>query len=394
MLNHRQLFMHHLAQTSVSPMELEITHARGIYMYGPDDQKYIDLISGVGVSNLGHSHPAVVKAVKEQSEKYMHLMVYGEFIQYPQTGLANELTRCLPAPLDSVYFVNSGSEAIEGALKLAKRFTGRYKIVAFQNAYHGSTHGALSVLGNQQQSRAFRPLLPGISFARFNNPADLSLITEETACVLLETIQGEGGIVIPDEHYLKLLRQKCDETGALLILDEIQCGMGRTGKMFAFEHYGIVPDILALAKSLGGGMPLGAFIAPRSIMGTLSYDPPLGHITTFGGHPVSCAAGLAALKITLDEKLPALAEHKGNLFRENLSHPLIKNIWGKGLFLGVELENFEMIQRFISIAMKNGLVTDWFLFKDNAFRIAPPLIITEEQISEACEIIHMSLDQL
>lgn len=368
-------------------MLLEFERADGVYLYDKDGRAFIDLISGIGVSNLGHSHPYVVNAVKDQVDKYMHLMVYGEYVQTPQVRFAEKLVSLLPGNLQSVYFTNSGAEAVEGALKLAKRFTGRQQILAFKNSYHGSTHGALSVMGNEEFKQAYRPLLPGISFGRFNHPDDLDLITTETACVIVETIQGEAGIRVPDKAYMQALRKRCDEKGALLILDEIQTAFGRTGTLFAFEHFGIVPDILLLAKALGGGMPIGAFITSHKIMSALTENPILGHITTFGGHPVCCAAGLAALEVLLNEQLIGAVDEKEALFRELLVHPQIKDIRGKGLMLAIEFEHFDLNKKIIDRCIENGIITDWFLHCSNSMRIAPPLIITHEQIEKACTVI-------
>lgn len=392
MVTLRQLFLANNAQTTDFPLLLEFERAKGIYLYDSNGKAYIDLISGIGVSNVGHCHPAVVNAIKEQAEKYMHLMVYGEYVQTPQVRFAEKLTSLLPPSLNSVYFVNSGAEAVEGALKLAKRFTGRQEIIACHNSYHGSTQGALSVMGNEEFKRAYRPLLPGVRFIHFNHLPDLDLITAETACVIMETVQGEAGIRVADKDYMQALRDKCTETGTLLILDEIQAAFGRTGKMFAFEHYDIKPDILLLAKALGGGMPIGAFIASREIMAALKNNPILGHITTFGGHPVNCAAGLAALKILEDEKLVDGVASKFDLFRQLLVHPAIKEVRGKGLMLAAELESFELNKKIIDRCIENGIITDWFLHCSNSMRIAPPLIITDEEIRQACQIIIEAID--
>lgn len=391
-MSNKSLFFRHLAQTSTFPMALEISRAEGMYMYDPQGKAYMDLISGIGVSALGHRHPKVVKAIKDQLDKYMHLMVYGEFIQSPQLELAKLLTDNLPAPLDNVYLVNSGGEAVEGALKLAKRYTGRTEIVAFRNAYHGSTHGALSVTGNESLKNAFRPLLPDVVHLDYNQTDQLGRITSKTACVIAETIQGEAGAIVPDKGFMLALRDRCHDTGALLILDEIQCGMGRTGKLWAFEHFHIIPDILTLAKGLGGGMPIGAFIAPKSIMQCLTDNPVLGHITTFGGNAVCAASACATLKTICDEKLWETALVKEQIFRRLLSHPRIKNIRGMGLMLAVEFDDFEQNKRTIDSCLERGLVTDWFLFADNCLRIAPPLIISEEQIQKACRILMEAID--
>ncbi|HYH56479.1 MAG TPA: aspartate aminotransferase family protein [Anseongella sp.] len=383
----RQRFLQYNAQTSGDPLLLEFERAEGIYLYDASGKKYTDLISGIGVSNVGHSHPRVVAAVQQQAARFMHLMVYGEFVQAPQVAFAEKLAGLLPGNLRTVYFTNSGAEATEGALKLAKRFTGRTEIIACKNSYHGSTQGALSVMGNEDYKAAFRPLLPGVRFIGFNRKEDLPLITRETACVIIEAIQGEAGVRIPDKGYLQALRRRCHETGALLILDEIQTGFGRSGSLFAFEQSGLIPDILLIAKALGGGMPLGAFIASGEIMNSLSQDPALGHITTFGGHPVSCAAGLAALEVLLEENLPARAAEKHLLFKELLQHPAIRQFRGAGLLMALEFESFEQNKAIIDRCIEKGVITDWFLHDSRSMRLAPPLVITEEQIREACGII-------
>jgi acetylornithine/succinyldiaminopimelate/putrescine aminotransferase len=387
MLTLRQLFLANNAQTTNFPLLLEFERAKGVYLYNAEGKAYMDLIAGIGVSNTGHGHPYVVNAIKEQLDRYMHLMVYGEYVQTPQVKLAEKLISLLPPSLQSVYFVNSGAEAVEGAIKLAKRYTGRAQVVACHNSYHGSTQGALSVMGNEEYKQAYRPLVPGTSFIRFNEPADLESITEEIACVIIETVQGEAGIRVPDAAYMQVLAARCKSTGTLLILDEIQAAMGRTGKLFAFEHYSIVPDILLLAKALGGGMPLGAFIASNQVMSALKENPILGHITTFGGHPVCCTAGLAALEVLLNEKLIESVNEKEALFRKLLVHPAIKQIRGKGLMLAIELESFELNKQIIDRCIAGGVITDWFLHCSNSMRIAPPLIITPEQITQACEVI-------
>ncbi|MES2733492.1 MAG: aspartate aminotransferase family protein [Bacteroidota bacterium] len=387
MLSSRQLFLQNLAQTTDFPLLIEIERAEGVYMYGPDGKRYLDLISGIGVSNVGHRHPKVVQAIKDQADKYLHLMVYGELVQTPQTSLAYALTQHLPSSLNNVYFTNSGSEAIEGAMKLAKRFTKRQEIISCFNAYHGSSQGALSVSGSEVFKRAYRPLLPGIRHIRFNEPDDLKHISSQTAAILIETVQGEAGVHVPDMAYMLALRERCNQTGTLLILDEIQAGFGRTGALFAFQHFGIVPDILVCAKGMGGGMPIGAFIASREIMGTLKENPMLGHITTFGGHPVSCAASLATLEVIMEEKLIDTVLAKEQLFRSLLVHPAIKGIRSKGLMMAVEFDSFAVLKPIIDRAIERGILTDWFLYCDNAMRIAPPLLITEAQIREACEVI-------
>jgi acetylornithine/N-succinyldiaminopimelate aminotransferase len=387
MLTLRQLFLANNAQTTNFPLLLEFERAEGIYLYDKQGKAYMDLIAGIGVSNLGHSNHYVIKAIKDQVDKYMHLMVYGEYVQTPQVRFAEKLVSILPSNLQSVYFVNSGTEAVEGALKLAKRYTGRQQVVAFHNSYHGSTHGALSVMGNEEYKQAYRPLLPGVNFIRFNHVDDLELITTQTACVIIETIQGEAGIRVPDLAYMQALRARCTETGTQLILDEIQAAFGRTGRLFAFEHYGIVPDILLLAKALGGGMPIGAFISSKAIMDTLKENPILGHITTFGGHPVCTAAGLAALEVLLNENLVSQVAEKEALMRKLLVHSAIKEIRGKGLLLAIELENFELNKKIIDRCIENGVISDWFLHCSNAMRIAPPLIITPAEIEKACGVI-------
>ncbi|KOY87667.1 aminotransferase class III [bacterium 336/3] len=387
MLSQRQLFLSHLAQTSSSPLLLEIEKAEGIYLYSPEGKPYIDLISGIGVSNVGHRHPKVLEAIKAQLDKYLHLMVYGEYVQSPQNLLAKKLTENLPQNLDNVYFVNSGSEAVEGALKLAKRFTGRQEIISCYNAYHGSSHGALSVGGSEKFKQAYRPLLPAIKHICYGEIAEIEKISEKTACVIIETVQGEAGVRVASTEYFQALRKKCTETGTLLILDEIQAGFGRTGKLWAFEHFGIEPDILVLAKGMGGGMPIGAFIASKNIMHVLSENPILGHITTFGGHPVSCVASQATLEIILEEKLLETVEKKADLFKKLLKHPKILNIRNKGLMMAAEFESFEVLKPIIDKAIELGVITDWFLFCDNSMRIAPPLTITEAEIEKACELI-------
>ena len=386
-LSNRQLFLRHLGQTSGAPLMLEIERADGVYLHSPSGQKYLDLVSGVSVSNLGHGHPAIVNAVKSQVEKHMHLMVYGEFVQSPQVNYATWLTNHLPAELDTVYFVNSGSEAIEGAMKLAKRASGRHEIVAFKNAYHGSTHGALSILGDELLQSGFLPLLPGISHINFNSEEDLIHITEKTAAVVVEPIQAEAGIIEPEDEFLQKLRKRCDETGSMLIFDEIQTGFGRTGKLFAFEHYDSIPDIVCFAKSFGGGMPLGAFVSSADIMKTLTFNPPLGHITTFGGHPVSCASGLAAQKYLVENDLIDHSNKMSNIYREIMLHKGIKNIRGKGLFLAVVLNENVSLQKFMTSAFENGLILDQFLFCKNAFRISPPLIIEESDVRLSAKLL-------
>ena len=394
MLTNRQLFLNNLAQTSDSPLALEITKAEGVYLFDISGKRYMDLISGISVSNTGHRHPAVVKAIKDQVDNYLHLMVYGEYIQSPQVKLAGALTKLHPEKLNTCYFVNSGSEAVEGALKLAKRFTGRSKIVAFNHAYHGSTHGALSIIGDESYQTPFGPLLPGIDHIEFNSTEALMAITAETACAIVEPVQGEAGIRVGTFQFLTALRNRCNETGTLLIFDEIQTGMGRTGTMFAFEKYNIIPDILLLAKGLGGGMPLGAFISSHEIMQTLTFNPVLGHITTFGGHPVSCAAALANIEVITGEKLIESVGAKSNLFIQLLSkNKAISEIRSAGLMIALQLDNYAHVKRVIDRCIDHGVILDWFLFNDSSVRIAPPLTISEEQIREACRIINESLEK-
>jgi len=371
---------------------LEIEKAEGVFMYGPEGRKYLDLVSGVSVSNTGHRHPKVVEAVKKQVDSYLHLMVYGEMIQSPQVKYAEKLSSLLPQQLSSIYFVNSGSEAVEGALKLAKRFTGRSRIIYFSNAYHGSTSAALSVQGSEKYRNAFRPLMPGTVQIGFNDFDTLDAIDDHTACVIIEPVQAEAGVILPHEGYLDLIRERCTMHGALLIFDEVQTGFGRTGKMFAIDRYGVVPDILVLAKALGGGMPLGAFISSVEIMSSLISNPQLGHITTFGGHPVCCAAGLASLEIIIEEKLLESCESKSSLFKKGLDHPAIESIRGEGLLLAVQLRNREQVGKVIAHAAAYGLVLDYFLFCDDAFRIAPPLVISDDEIKYACKQLLSLLD--
>jgi acetylornithine/succinyldiaminopimelate/putrescine aminotransferase len=388
----KDLFLTKLGQTSRYPLGIEVDHASGSKIFTPDGRDYFDLLSGFSVSNIGHGHPEIVRAVSEQAQKYMHTMVYGELVQSPQVMYAAKLTEILPDKLNKVFFVSSGSEAVEGALKLAKRATGRTEIVTFRNAYHGSTHGALSVMGSERYKTGFRPLLPDIRIIDYNSHEQLDQISRRTAAVIAEPIQAEAGIIEPADGFLRALRARCDETGALLIFDEIQTGFGRTGKLFAMEHYNVVPDILALAKALGGGMPLGAFISSGEIMDSLLDEPGLGHLTTFGGHPVSCAAGLAALNIILRENLCTESSRKGLLIREKVRHPSIKEVRGKGLFIALKLGSAEQNYQIFRNASKYGFITDLFLFNDDSFRIAPPLTISDEELNELSGRIIYSLD--
>lgn len=390
----RQLFLQHVAQTSPFPLMLEIDRAEGVWLYNSQGQPILDLISGISVSSLGHRHPRVVEAAKSQMDKYLHTLVYGEFVLEPQVKLATLLTSHLPASLDSVYFVNSGAEATEGAMKLAKRHTGRPEVVACKYAYHGSTQGAASLMWHKDFTQAYHPLLPGIRHIEYNDPSDLDNITRHTACVIVETVQAEWGVRTPQNDYLKLLRRRCDETGALLVFDEIQVGFGRTGTLFAFEQYGVVPDMLLLAKSMGGGMPIGAFVASRKIMQSLTHHPILGHITTFGGHPVSCAAALANLETLLETDYIKEVRNKEALFHKLLQHPRIVELRSAGLLMAAELKSFAQVQAAIQYCLQHGVLIDWFLFNDRSMRIAPPLIITEDQIRQACAVILKALDSL
>lgn len=393
MLNQRQLFLLHTAQTSTSPRLFEIAAAEGVYLYGLSGTRYLDLVSGFAVSNIGHRHPRVLEAIREQLDKHLHVTVYGEFIQSPQIRFAENLLKILPRELNNVYFVNSGAEATEGAMKIAKKYTGRRRILAAENAYHGSTQGALSLIGNPVYRDAYGPLLPETGFIGFNNHADLEKIDAHTAAVFIETIQGEAGVRVPDERWIHALRARCTEVGALLVFDEIQTGFGRTGKMFAFEHFGVVPDILLLAKAMGGGMPIGAFIAPKKIMSVIADNPILGHITTFGGHPVSCAAGNASLEVIQKDALWQYVPEKEALFRRHLRHPAIKEIRGKGLMLALQLSSFDQVERTCRYCAEHGVMIDWFLHCETAMRIAPPLVIEEAEILAACEIINEGLEK-
>ncbi len=393
MTNLRQDFYGFLAQTSKTPVGLEIVSAKGLWLKDNTGKKYLDLISGIAVSNLGHGHPKVMSAIKKQADKHTHLMVYGEYIQSKQVQFAKKICGLLPKSLNSVYFVNSGSEAVEGALKLAKRYTGRKEIVSFRNAYHGSTQGALSVMGDRKLKTPFKPLLPGVHILPYNSHSALKKITRKTACVIIEPIQGEGGTIVPDKFFFKVLEKRCKRVGTLLIVDEVQTGFGRTGKLFAFEHFGIRPDVITIGKAMGGGLPLGGFVANRKIMQTLSDNPPLGHITTFGGHPLCCTSGLAALEVLLKEKFHEQAAQKETLFRALLKHPAIKKIRGKGLMLAIEFNDEELCKKVIEECLKNGIIVDWFLFRPTAMRIAPPLIIQEKEIREACLVILKAIDE-
>lgn len=387
-------FFKYQAQTTPFASGFEVEKAQGCYIYGKNGKKYLDFVAGVSANTLGHSHPKVIQAIKEQADQYLHVMVYGEYAQEKPVALCKLLAEATPEPLEMTYLVNSGAEAIDGALKLAKRFTGREEIISMKDAYHGNTHGALSVAGNEYHKREYRPLLPLVDFIEFNNPDEFSKITEKTACVIAETIQGAAGFLMPDPEYFRKLKKRCGEVGALLILDEIQPGMGRTGKLFAFEHYGIVPDILVMGKGLGGGVPVGAFMSSRAIMETLSYHPKLGHITTFGGNPLIAASSYATLREVLDSGIMAEMDRKEKLFRELLVHPKIKNINGKGLMLAVNLGDPEYTLKVAAKCMEKGLIVFWQLYRNEYMRISPPLTISEEEIREGCSIILETLDEV
>ncbi len=393
-MNQRQVFLQHVAQTSPAPLALEIVRARGVILEDRQGKEYIDLIAGISVCNVGHCHPKVVKAIRRQSEEYLHLLVYGEFVETPQVRYAKLLTDHLPDSLNCVYFTNSGAEATEGAMKLAKRVTGRPYIISFNKSYHGSTQGALSIMGDEYWRNSFRPLLPGILHLPYNDLGVLHHITEQTACVILETIQAEAGVNAPLKSWITAIRDRCNETGTLLVMDEIQTGFGRTGTLWGFEHFGVVPDIVLLGKALGGGMPLGAFVAKRELMQALTLNPVLGHITTFGGHPVCCAAGLAALNVLLEEGLPAKVAEKEIIFREMLHHPAIREVRSRGLLMAVVFDSFDTNKRVIDKCLEKGLLTDWFLFAPECMRIAPPLTITRKEIRKACGIILEALEAL
>lgn len=388
----RQLFLNHVAQTSVFPLSLNIVKAKGLYLYSEDGKKYMDMISGISVSSIGHCHPSVVNAVKTQVSKFMHTLVYGEFILSPQILLAEKLANQLPENLQNIYFLNSGTEATEGAMKLAKRHTGRREIVACKNAYHGSTQGSISLMSSEEYTQAFRPLLPGIKHIAFNNFDDLALITDKVACVIMEPVQAEAGIIQAVPRYLEAVRAKCTQTGTLLIFDEIQTGYGKTGSLFAFQTLNVIPDVLLLGKAMGGGMPLAAFISSKEIMSSLSHDPILGHITTFGGHPVNCAAGIATLETLLKLDLQTEIESKSLEFLKRLKHPLIKEVRNVGLMFAIDLGDNNLVQKVIQNCLQNGLITDWFLFNDQSLRICPPFIISMKEIKQACTIILKALD--
>lgn len=393
-LSNRELFLKHIGQTSQNPLMIEMVSARGCMLTDAEGKEFIDLIGGISVCNVGHSHPRVIAAIKKQLDKYLHVMVYGELVQSPQIAYAKLLTDHLPGSLNSVFFTASGTEATEGAMKLAKRFSGRTGIIGFNNSYHGSTQGSLSIMGDEYWRNAFRPLLPDVLHLLYNSFPALDLITDKTACVIAETIQAEAGVIAPSKEWMIALRNKCNETGTLLILDEIQCGFGRNGTLWAFEQFDVIPDVLLLGKALGGGMPLGAFIADKKLMDHLSYSPVLGHINTFGGHPVCCTAGLEAMNVLLEEGLIAGVFVKEKLFKKLLVHPLIKNVRSRGLMIAVEFESFEANKQIIDALINMGVFTDWFLFASNCLRIVPPLVITIEQIRKACAILSGILNSI
>ena len=393
-MNNRQLFLNHVGQTSEAPLCLNIVKAEGSKMWDADGKEFIDLIAGISVCNIGHRHPAVIDAIKKQADQYLHIMVYGELVENPQVEYASLIAKHLPPSLNSIFYTASGSEATEGAMKLAKRFTNRTQIVSFKNSYHGSTQGALSIMGSEYWQQAFRPLLPGIKQLNYNSFEDLEEINEQTACVIAETVQAEAGVNVPDKSWMIALRNKCTEKGVLLILDEIQCGFGRNGSLWAFEQFNIVPDILLLGKALGGGMPLGAFVSDKLIMNSLTNNPVLGHINTFGGHPVSCAAGLAAMKYLLESKIIEAVKSKEKLFLSLLQHQQIKKVNSFGLMIAVTFDSFELNKKIIDNLIEKGIFTDWFLFASNCLRIAPPLNISDKDITTACNIIIEVLNEL
>jgi len=393
-MTQRQLFLEHVAQTSETPLCFEVSKAEGVYLINENGKKHIDLIGGISVCNVGHGNEKVKQAIHEQVEKYMHVMVYGEVIMSPQIEYAKALANYLPENLNSIYFTNSGSEATEGAMKLAKRVTGRTKIISFKNSYHGSTQGALSVMGSEYWQQAYRPLLPNIFQFEYGSQESIDAIDEHTACIILETVQSEAGVLVPDTNWLHAIRKKCDETGCLLIFDEIQTAFGRTGSLFRFQTIHIVPDILLLGKALGGGMPMGAFVSSKMYMDAFTINPVLGHITTFGGHPVCCAAGKAGFDFLIENNLYQSVSKKEALFHSLLIHPAIKKINSCGLLMAIEFENYEINKKIIDQCILNGVFTDWFLFASNCLRVAPPLIISEEEIKESCMIILNSIDEI
>ncbi len=388
------IFYNHLAQTTPSPMGITIDRAEGVYLYDPDGKSYMDLISGIGVSSIGHRHPKVIEAIKQQIDKHLHVMVYGEYIQSSPNLLAKKLNEITPENINCFYFVNSGTEATEGALKLAKRATGRTELISFYKSYHGNTHGSLSVSGNETKKSAFRPLLPDVRFINFGETAELDQITTNAAAIIIEVIQGDAGVRIPNIEYMKALRQRCTDVGALLIIDEVQTGFGRTGTFWAYEQYDIVPDILTMAKAMGGGLPLGCFASSKKLMSLLTHDPMLGHITTFGGNPVSCAASLATIEVIQEERLLDSVEQKGRLFEELLASDYIKEIRRSGLMFAIEFDDFETVQKIVDYCLDHGVICFWFLSCPNAFRIAPPLTISEEEIKKACKVIVEGIEKV
>jgi acetylornithine/succinyldiaminopimelate/putrescine aminotransferase len=391
-MNTRELFFRHLAQTTTSPLALEISRAEGCYLEDVNGRRYLDLVGGISVANVGHRHPHVIRAIKKQLDEYLHVMVYGEFVESPQVRYAKALADLLPSSLDSVYFTNSGSEAIEGAMKLAKRINGRRNMIAFNKSYHGSTQGALSLMGDENWRNAFRPLLPGVSHFTYNSEEVFSAIDSDCCCVILETIQAEAGVIVPEPRWLRQLRNRCRDTGALLVMDEVQAGFGRTGKLWGFENFDVIPDIVVLGKALGGGLPLGAFVSDRKWMQLLTDEPPLGHITTFGGHPLSCSAGLAALKILVDENLAGQVREKEKLFRGMLVHEKIRSVRSFGLWFAIEFGSAELNKKIIEKCLAAGVFTDWFLFTDSCMRISPPLTITMDELRHAAGVIIACID--
>lgn len=395
MLNIRtEKFFIHVGQTSPFPIALEVENAEGVYIYDIYGNKYIDMISGIAVSSLGHGNQEIVSAIKEQAERYIHTMVYGEHIQSPQVEYASKLTGLLPEKLNSVFYTNSGSEAVEGAMKLAKRFTGRYEIIACRNGYHGNTHGSQSLMDREYLSQSYRPFVPGIKFIDYDDIQSLDLITEKTAAVITEVIQGDIGVKIASQEFIMALRNKCDRTGTLLVFDEIQTGFGRTGKLFAFEHYSVIPDVLLIAKAMAGGMPAGALISDKEILKSFTQNPILGYISTFGGHPVSIAAAYAALNVLTSGSIIETITAKEMLIRKLLIHPLIKEIRSKGLLMAIDLQNSHLVKNIMKKAQSKGVLVDWFLYNDECIRLAPPLIISESEIEEACGILLTALNEI
>lgn len=395
MLNIRtEKFFNHVGQTSPFPIALEVEKAEGVYIYDIYGNKYFDMISGIAVSSLGHGNREIVSAIKDQAERYIHTMVYGEHVQSPQVEYATKLTSLLPENLNSVFYTNSGSEAVEGAMKLAKRYTGRYEIIACRNGYHGNTHGSQSLMDREYLSQSYRPFVPGIKFIDYDNIQSLDLITNKTAAVITEVIQGDIGVKIASQEFMDALRNKCDQTGTLLVFDEIQTGFGRTGKLFAFEHYAVIPDVLLIAKAMAGGMPAGALISDKEILNSFTENPILGFISTFGGHPVSIAAACAALEILTTSTIIDSVFAKENLIRKLLVHPLIKEIRSKGLLMAIDFQNSDIVKNIMKKAQSKGVLVDWFLYNDECIRLAPPLVISESEIEKACAILLETLDEI